>query len=157
MKLINILSKLTKTSPNKGKKIALAIVFSLFVLFNLDNSIENTQRFLTEEEQMVEDFHDEQLMEGQQVPYVTRFLSKNLGGGNCQWTPPEELDRHETENTTTLLASYPGSGRDWHGDFWRLSLEVSLAMTGISQRMATTSSLLRLHILILKEFGPGET
>ena len=108
MNIINAFSSLTKPNNSKrGKKIAIAIIFSLFVLFNLDHSIEDTQRFLTEED----DFQDEELGEGEQVPFVSRFLSKNLGGGDCQWTPPDELETHETENTTTLLASYPGSGK----------------------------------------------
>ena len=110
MNIVNVFSSLTKpNNSKKGKKIAIAIVFSLFVLFNLDHSIEDTQRFLSEEE--IEDFQDEELGEGEEVPFVTRFLSKNLGGGDCQWTPPEDLDRTEIENTTTLLASYPGSGK----------------------------------------------
>lgn len=62
---------------------------------------------------------------------VSRFLSINLGGGACLWTPPEPLEKDL--NTTTMIASYPGSGKRlaWHllealtgkvtGDDWDLS------------------------------------
>ena len=110
MKPINLFSKLTNKPIKRSKKIACAALIALFVIFNLDQSIETTQRLLSEEEEFL-DFHDEDLNEGEEIPYLSRFLSKSLGGGKCLWTAPEELERHETENTTTLLASYPGSGK----------------------------------------------
>lgn len=63
-----------------------------------------------------------------------RDLSINLGNGNCEWTAPVQADITK-HNTTTLLASFPGSGKRlcWRvfealtgyvtGDDWNLSLE----------------------------------
>lgn len=74
-----------------------------------------------------------------QYPYETqqyfgRYLSINLGNGECEWTAPVTANTTK-QNTTTLLVSYPGSGKRlcWRilealtgyvsGDDWNLSLE----------------------------------
>jgi len=66
--------------------------------------------------------------------YLGRYLSTNLGGGECEWTAPVPMNAAETNTTTTLLVSYPGSGKRlcWRmlealtgyeaGDDWDLSL-----------------------------------
>jgi hypothetical protein len=56
-----------------------------------------------------------------------RHLSKNLGGGKCQWTPPEPLQGENPLNHTTLIASYPGSGKRLT---WRLLEALTGSITG---------------------------
>ncbi len=110
MNVINLFSKLTSTKRGK-RKLACAVLIAVFVIVNLDQSLDSTKRYLTEEEQIIDDLQDEELNEGDGIPFVSRFLSKSLGGGKCLWTAPDALEKTETENTTTLLASYPGSGK----------------------------------------------
>ena len=55
--------------------------------------------------------------------FTYRYLSKNLGHGRCEWTPPEFLRNLNTANTTTVIASYPGSGK-------RLVWRIIEALTG---------------------------
>lgn len=52
-----------------------------------------------------------------------RVLSVNLGGGKCKWTHAEIMNTTNPLNTTTLLASYPGSGK-------RLTWRMLEALTG---------------------------
>ena len=54
-----------------------------------------------------------------------RSLSQYLGNGQCEWLPPESLSETHTMNTTTLLVSYPGSGK-------RLAWRILEALTGKS-------------------------
>ena len=51
-----------------------------------------------------------------------RTLSKYHGNGECEWIAPEKLG-DDPMNTTTLLVSYPGSGK-------RLAWRVLEALTG---------------------------
>jgi len=74
------------------------------------------------------------LYSAQTQQYFRRYLSINLGGGNCEWTAPVPFNATEKKATTTLLTSYPGSGKRlcWRvmealsghetGDDWDLSL-----------------------------------
>lgn len=55
---------------------------------------------------------------------LSRFLTVNLGGGRCIWEPAKAMDNTVNPlNTTTLLASYPGSGK-------RLTWRILEALTG---------------------------
>ncbi len=57
---------------------------------------------------------------------LQRFLTANLGGGKCKWQPPQQMENTTNPlNTTTLLASYPGSGK-------RLTWRMLEALTGES-------------------------
>ena len=52
-----------------------------------------------------------------------RSLSNYMGNGECEWIAPEKIEEENPMNTTTLLVSYPGSGK-------RLSWRVLEALTG---------------------------
>ena len=52
-----------------------------------------------------------------------RALSQYLGNGECEWLAPEKIEEENPMNTTTLLVSYPGSGK-------RLSWRILEALTG---------------------------
>jgi len=55
---------------------------------------------------------------------IHRFLTVNLGGGKCKWSAPVAMSNTTNPlNTTTLLASYPGSGK-------RLTWRLLEALTG---------------------------
>lgn len=91
-------------------------IFTLLVLSNLEHTMEDAQRFLlsSSDDKNRDERGNVLLNDGggrDRRPYGTRFLSRNLGNGNCKWTAPEKLDISEQSNTTTLLASYPGSGK----------------------------------------------
>lgn len=56
-----------------------------------------------------------------------RELSKYLGDGKCEWEAPVKPVIDHTINTTTLLTSYPGSGKRLT---WRLLEALTGAQTG---------------------------
>lgn len=151
--LVHLLSNMTTPTSRKGRKIAIAFIFAFAVIFNLDHSIEDTQRFLTGEGEKVvvdfdpKDFHDEELGEGEEMPFISRLLSKNLGGGKCEWTAPDALERWEQDNTTTLVASYPGSGK-------RLTWRILEALTGSRTGDDWDLSENGYHVLTLKTSYP---
>ena len=105
MKLLSSIASLTKRSSKTKKGIICAILLSIYVLVNVDDSF--TRRFLQE----TYESEDGRI----------RYLSKDLGGGACEWLAPELLSN--TLNTTTLLAAYPGSGK-------RLTWRLLEALTG---------------------------
>jgi hypothetical protein len=67
-----------------------------------------------------------------------RSLSQYLGNGQCEWLPPDRLSETQTMNTTTLLASYPGSGK-------RLTWRILEALTGQSNAMYQMNFLVTLN------------
>ncbi len=89
--------------------VALLVCFVIFNIANQSTKIEPTLR--------------RELSTDSSFTY--RYLSKNLGDGRCEWTPPEFLKTLNREKTTTVIASYPGSGK-------RLVWRIIEAMTGTS-------------------------
>jgi len=85
-------------STRKGRQqLAVVVVILVVAILNILNSTQTQQ-------------------------YFGRYLSINLGNGECEWTAPV-TDAIKPENTTTLLVSYPGSGK-------RLCWRVLEALTG---------------------------
>ena len=89
------------------------LLLSIYVVINLDESSSMTSRFLRGE--------TKRSFFAESPDGRIRYLSKDLGGGACEWTAPELLE--STLNTTTLLAAYPGSGK-------RLTWRLLEALTG---------------------------
>jgi hypothetical protein len=118
MKIANPLTVLATPTSRRQRGILCAVAFLSFVAFvNLDISIQSTKQFLRSSYSELSHSVEEQ------YPSQTyRYLSKNLGGGKCEWLPAKPLARNPI-NTTTLLASYPGSGK-------RLTWRILEALTG---------------------------
>lgn len=106
-----ITSSLTTKKPsNRSKKIASSIaILSIFLLFNFTYNSEAIKRQLSDDSEIPKVMSRQEVSE--EDSFLSRYLSENLGGGRCKWTAPEELDENDNSQTTTLLASYPGSGK----------------------------------------------
>ena len=81
---------------------------------------------------------------------VHRLLTQNLGRGRCKWSAPLKMEATPNPlNTTTLLASYPGSGK-------RLTWRLLEALTGtagpffISKIINFLSTILTINLLFLR-------
>lgn len=85
------------STRREGKKLAVVVAISVVSILIILNSTQNQQ-------------------------YFGRYLSTNLGNGECEWTAPVS-DEITQANTTTLLVSYPGSGK-------RLCWRILEALTG---------------------------
>lgn len=77
---------------------------------------------------------------------IARRMSKYLGGGRCEWTPPEKLDS-SVPIQTTMLVSYPGSGK-------RLTWRLIEALTGDVAGDDWNHSEEGLHVTSLKTSYP---
>lgn len=107
------------------RKLASALFFGAFFVFAIYDIFDSIQ---TEQE-------------------MERYLSKNLGVGLCQWTAPEPLNISDIGNTTTLLASYPGSGK-------RLGWRILEALTGVVTGDDWDLSQEGQHVLTMKSSYP---
>ena len=95
----------------RSKKIAAcAVVFlTTLVCLNIDSTLDETQRQLAKDGGKISNVLSRTDI-SEDDSFLARYLSINLGGGRCKWTPPAELSDSDTK-TTTMLASYPGSGK----------------------------------------------
>lgn len=111
------MKKMKISFHRRSSKAFLCITFllSCFVLFNFTSdhasNLIKSQRALSSSSS------------SSSSSFTYRYLSKNLGDGRCEWTPPEFLRNLNTFNTTTVIASYPGSGK-------RLVWRIIEALTG---------------------------
>ena len=90
---------------SRSKKIAsLIAVLSLCILLNFTYNIDTTKRQLLDGGEISKVMHSEEISGEEENSFLSRYLSINLGGGRCKWTPPEELNDNDNSKTTLLLA-----------------------------------------------------
>ena len=105
MKLQNLL-----TTTRSKKVAACAVIFlTTLVFLNIDSTLDETQRLLKKDGGKISNVLSRTDI-SEEDSFLARYLSINLGGGNCQWTAPLEMSESDP-STTTMLASYPGSGK----------------------------------------------
>lgn len=81
------------------RKILTVAVFAGLVLLSIVRNIDTSlNKYIDGEQETGENLS------------VERALSINLGGGDCEWTKPEDAPQDQ-ELFSTLLAAFPGSGK----------------------------------------------
>ena len=124
MKVLKLLPKSLNQVSNRSKKLAACLgLISLVFLYNLSYNLNAANRQLSEERaadkisnvlsraEITAEFMSHEEASNEEKSFLSRYLSINLGGGRCKLTPPQDLPQYDTAQTTTLLTSYPGSGK----------------------------------------------
>ena len=110
----------------KNKQMILYLfLLTGFILLRLNEKSHHYERFLSIDSVRMSSWNPQKYGDS------LRSLSQYLGNGQCEWLPPDRLPETHTMNTTTLLASYPGSGK-------RLAWRILEALTGKSLQMSCT-------------------
>ena len=100
----------------KNKRMIITLfLFTICIMLSLNGKTTHFDRYLSVRLKSPRKYGDS-----------LRSLSQYLGNGQCEWLAPEKLDESHTMNTTTLLASYPGSGK-------RLAWRILEALTGMPE------------------------
>ena len=88
------LGKMKKLVKARPKFLIVAVVMTLYFI-KVDTNIQRRARLLADHREMTRD-----------------LLTLDLGSGECDiQSPTEDAQPREVNSTTTLLASYPGSGK----------------------------------------------